>query len=178
MTRVNRSIGSAAIAAILLPVLAFGQMGDVIDNTALQTKVKTKLMTDDFMEGASVNLETDNGVVQLGGFIDDEAKAKKAAEVVAGVEGVRKVDNQLHMKPGERTSGQAVDDTTITTKVKAGLADADLGAAAEINIDTYNGVVLLTGFVDTAATKKYAEDTAGATDGVQEVINGIYIRDE
>ena len=177
MTRKNRFISSAAMAGLLLPLLAFGQMGDAIDNAALQTKVKAKMMADDFSEGATVNLETDNGVVQLGGLLDDEARAKKAAELVAGVEGVRKVDNQLHVKSGERTAGQAVDDTTITTKVKAELAGADLGAAADINIDTYNGVVLLTGFVDTDETKKLAEEYAGAQDGVQKVINGIYIRD-
>jgi hyperosmotically inducible protein len=177
MIRKPRFITGAAIAALLLPALAIGQMGDMIDNTALQTKVKAKLVADDPVEGATVNLETHNGVVQLGGFVDDEAKAKKAAELVAGVEGVRKVDNQLHMKPGERTTGQSVDDAGITSKIKAGLASANLGTAAEINIDTYNGVVLLTGFVDADETADLAEKYASEQDGVEKVINGIYTRD-
>ena len=166
----------AAAAALVLPALASADMGQTMDNAALQAKVKTKLMTDDFMEGAGINLETSDGVVQLGGFIDDEAKAKKAAELVAGIEGVTEVDNQLHKKSGERTSGQAVDDTTITTKVKAGLADADLGTAAAINVDTYNGVVLLTGFVDNKETAKLAEKYASEQENVNKVINGIYVR--
>ena len=166
----------AAAAALVLPALAGADMGQTMDNAALQAKVKTKLMTDDFMEGAGINLETSDGVVQLGGFIDDEAKAKKAAELVAGIEGVTEVDNQLHKKSGERTSGQAVDDTTITTKVKAGLADADLGTAAAINVDTYNGVVLLTGFVDNKETAKLAEKYASEQENVNKVINGIYVR--
>ena len=173
MRRAPRFLVAAAVAALVLPALASAQM---MDNAALQAKVKTKLMTDDFMEGAGINLETSNGVVQLGGFIDDEAKGKKAAELVAGVEGVKEVDNQLHKKPGERTSGQAVDDTTITTKVKAGLADADLGTAAAINVDTYNGVVLLTGFVDSKETAKLAEKLASDEAHVNKVINGIYVR--
>ena len=173
MRRAPRFFFAAAVAALVLPALASAQM---MDNAALQAKVKTKLMTDDFMQGAGINLETSNGVVQLGGFIDDEAKGKKAAELVAGVEGVKEVDNQLHKKPGERTSGQMVDDTTITTKVKAGLADADLGTAAAINVDTYNGVVLLTGFVDSKETAKLAEKYASEQENVDKVINGIYVR--
>lgn len=176
MRRAPRFLAAAAVAALVLPALASAQMGQAIDDATLQTKVKTKLMTDDFMEGAGINLETSDGVVQLGGFVDDEAKGKKAAELVAGIEGVKEVDNQLHAKSGERTTGQSVDDTTITTKVKAGLADADLGTAAAINVDTYNGVVLLTGFVDSKETAKMAEKYASEQANVNKVINGIYVR--
>ena len=174
MTRATRFVVAAAVTALVLPALATAQ--STMDNAMLQSKVKTKLMTDDFMEGAGINLETSDGVVQLGGFIDDEAKGKKAAELVAGVEGVKEVDNQLHQKTGERTSGQVIDDGTITTMVKAGLADADLGTAAAINVDTYNGVVLLTGFVDNKETAKLAEKYASEQANVNKVINGIYVR--
>jgi hyperosmotically inducible protein len=173
MNRATRFVVAAAVTALVVPALATAQ---TMDNAMLQSKVKTKLMTDDFMEGAGINLETSDGVVQLGGFIDDEAKGKKAAELVAGVEGVKEVDNQLHQKTGERTSGQVIDDGTITTMVKAGLADADLGTAAAINVDTYNGVVLLTGFVDNKETAKLAEKYASEQANVNKVINGIYVR--
>lgn len=177
MTRTPRIIAAAAATALLLPALAFGQVEETIDNAALQTKVKAKLMTEAPIKATAVNLETENGVVQLGGFVDDEMKGKKAAEIVAGMDGVRKVDNQLHAKPGDRDAGQAVDDGLLTTKVKAGLAEADLGMAAGINIDTYNGVVLLTGFVDTEEAKNLAEKYVAEHDDVQRVINGIYVRD-
>ena len=175
MKTANRFITMAAATALLLPALAAAQMEQSIDNAALQAKVKTKLMADDIVEGSTVNLETDNGVVQLGGFVDDESKAKRAAELVAGVEGVKKVDNQLHMKAGERTTGQAVDDGMITTKVKAKLGEADMGTAMDVNVDTYNGVVLLTGFVETEETRKLAEKYVSEQEGVKKVINGIYV---
>ncbi len=177
MKRVPRIIAALTTAAFFLPGLAFGQVEEALDNAALQTKVKAKLMTEAPIEATAVNLETENGVVQLGGFIDDEMKGKKAAEIVAGMDGVRKVDNQLHAKPGDRDAGQAVDDGLVTTKVKAGLAEADLGMAAGINVDTYNGVVLLTGFVDSDEVKNLAEQSAAGHDGVKRVINGIYVRD-
>lgn len=177
MIRVPRIVAAAAATALFLPAIASSQVEEAIDNAALQAKVKTKLMTESPIKASAVNLETENGVVQMGGFVEDEMKAKKAAEMVAGIEGVRKVDNQLHAKTGERTAGQAVDDGMITTKVKAGLAEADLSMAAGINVDTYNGVVLLTGFVDNEETKQLAEKYVAERDDVKKVINGIYVRD-
>jgi hyperosmotically inducible protein len=177
MKRALRIVAAVAATALFLPSLAFSQVEETIDNAALQTKVKAKLMTEAPIKATAVNLETENGVVQLGGFVDDEMKGKKAAEIVAGIDGVRKVDNQLHAKPGDRDAGQAVDDGMLTTKLKAGLAEADLGMAAGINIDTYNGVVLLTGFVDTDETKDLAEKYVAGHEGVNRVINGIYVRD-
>lgn len=161
----------------MLPGLASAQMEEAIDNMSLQTKVKAKLMAEELMEGSAVNLETEDGVVQLGGFIEDEAKGKKLAELAAGVEGVKQVDNQLHVKSGDRSSGQAIDDGVITTKIKAGLAEADIGMSADINIDTYNGVVLLTGFADSKEIKNMAEKYASEQDNVKKVINGVHVRE-
>ena len=68
MRRAPKYVVVAAAAALVLPALASAQM---MDNAALQAKVKTKLMTDDFMEGAGINLETSDGVVQLGEACDN-----------------------------------------------------------------------------------------------------------
>lgn len=177
MTKSSKILVGLATAALCLPALASAQLEQTIDNAALQTKVKAKLMSEAPIEATAVNLETENGVVQLGGFVDDEMRGKKAAEIVAGMEGVRKVDNQLHAKPGDRDASQAVDDGLLTTKVKAKLAEADLGTAADVNIDTYNGVVLLTGFVDSEETKNLTEKYVAEHEDVKKVINGIYVRD-
>jgi len=158
-------------------VLADKTTGQVIDDSVLQTEAKAKLMADDFLGGMGINLETRKGVVQLGGFVDDMDKANAAAARVAGVEGVVKVDNQLHLKPGDATAGQTVDDTIITTKTKAAIGDADLGTGFKVNVDTYNGVVLLTGFVDTKEDKKTCGDLAAGVANVKDVINGIYVLD-
>ena len=177
MTKSPNILFALATAALCLPALASAQLDETIDNAALQTKVKARLLSEAPMEATAANLETENGVVQLGGFIDDEMRGKKAAEIVAGMEGVRKVDNQLHAKPGDRDTSQAIDDGMLTTRVKARLADADLGTAADVNIDTYNGVVLLTGFVDSEETKNLTEKYVAEQKDVKRVINGIYVRD-
>jgi hyperosmotically inducible protein len=168
-------IFSTLLAIAAGPVFADKTAGEVVDDSLIQGEVKARMMAADFGEGAGVNLETRKGVVQLGGFIDDVEAGKKLAEIAAAVEGVRKVDNQLHAKSGERSAGRAIDDGVASTRVKSAIASADFGDGVAINVDTYNGVVLLTGFADTRESKQRAGELAAADDNVDDVINGIYV---
>ncbi|WP_020651667.1 BON domain-containing protein [Massilia niastensis] len=70
----------------------------------------------------------------------------------------------------------AVADSTITTKVKAGLvADPDLSAMA-INVDTDKGVVMLSGFVGSKAEAEKAERLAKDVEGVTKVKNALKVK--
>lgn len=173
---------TAMLAGALALLLSTGAMADktagqYVDDSILQSEVKAKLMGGDFMGGMAINTEIRKGVVQLGGWIDDEEMGKQAAEIAAGVEGVKEVDNQLHVKQGDTTAGQKLDDGVISTKVKSAIAGEDLGQGWKINVDTHNGVVLLTGFVDSEEHSNAAAEKAAAVDNVEDVINGIYVFD-
>jgi len=172
-------LNTVALTALLITAghaYADKTAGQMVDDSVTQAEVKAKIMSDDFVAGGwDINLETRKGVVQLGGFIDDPEKAKLAAERAASVEGVVKVDNQMHAKEGERSAGQVVDDGVTTTRVKSAIGGADLSKGVKINVDTYNGVVLLTGFVDTQEDKDTAGDTAAKDANAKKVINGIYV---
>jgi hyperosmotically inducible protein len=149
--------------------------GQGVDDTTVQTEVKAKLVGNDFFGGSTINTEVRKGVVQLGGFIDYAEEGQQAAKVAATVNGAKLVDNQLHVRQGKATMGQKLDDRGITTKVKSSIADADFGDSIKINVDTYNGVVLLTGFVDTAEKKATAGTRASNVANAKSVINGIYV---
>lgn len=79
---------------------------------------------------------------------------------------------------GAETSGQYVDDTTITSKVKSDiLADPTLrSSVAQIHVETLNGVVQLSGFVSTAASRAAAESVASNVKGVRVVKDDIIVR--
>ena len=72
----------------------------------------------------------------------------------------------------ERRSG---DDSVITAIVKSKLAVDNETSSANINVDTRNGVVTLTGVVTTQANKEQAERIARNTEGVTRVINNITV---
>ena len=75
-----------------------------------------------------------------------------------------------------QSTGEYVDDATISTKVRADiLGDANV-KISEIKVTTYQGTVQLSGFVDSAAMVTRAGDIAKAVKGVKSVKNDLIVR--
>ena len=75
----------------------------------------------------------------------------------------------------QRTAGQAVDDATIGTKLKAAYAADPELSALKINVDTTQGAVKLRGEVKTIALRRKAEEIARKVEGVKSVDNQLLI---
>lgn len=77
----------------------------------------------------------------------------------------------------KRTTGEFTSDAALTAKVKSAIA-TDVGArtAAAINIETYRGVVQLTGFVASREQANRAEAAAKKVEGVRSVKNDVRIK--
>lgn len=152
--------------------------GEVIDDSVLTAKVKTALIEDPVTKAGQINVETYRGVVQLGGFVDSQAEKTRATELARGVTGVKDVRNDLKIGDADQSVGGAVDDTMITTQVKAKLIADSRTDAYKINVETKGGVVQLTGFVDSDQAKNSAGEVARSVDGVREVDNDLEIRQQ
>ena len=75
-----------------------------------------------------------------------------------------------------RTAGQNLDDTNITTAVKAQLAQDKLSTLTRIDVDTNGGVVALNGTVESAEQRAHAEQLARKVGGVKRVINNLQVQ--
>jgi osmotically-inducible protein OsmY len=73
-------------------------------------------------------------------------------------------------------TGQYVDDSVITTKVKAAVFHEPSLKSAEINVETYKGQVQLSGFVATAENIEKAVEVARSVEGVTSVKNDMQIK--
>ena len=73
-------------------------------------------------------------------------------------------------------TGQYVDDSVITAKVKAAVFDEPTLKSAEINVETFKGVVQLSGFVDSAQNVSKAESIAMGVAGVASVRNNLIVK--
>ena len=71
------------------------------------------------------------------------------------------------------STGEYVDDSVITTKVKAAILDDATLKTFQINVKTFKGVVQLSGFVDSAEYVTKAGEVAGHVLGVKEVRNDL-----
>ena len=73
------------------------------------------------------------------------------------------------------TAGQNIDDGTLTTYVKTQLAGGRLNTLSRVGVETNNGIVVLTGEVETAAEKSRAETVASQVKGVKRVIDNLQV---
>ena len=73
-------------------------------------------------------------------------------------------------------TGQYVDDSVLTTKVKAAILGEPGLKVSEINVETFKGVVQLSGFVDSRADIQSAIRVASAVNGVKSVKNDMQLK--
>ncbi len=77
---------------------------------------------------------------------------------------------------GQETVGAYVDDTTITTQIKARFLDNKQVDGTSISVETLNGTVMLSGFAKSGTEKGTAESIARGVNGVKSVRNDIAVR--
>jgi osmotically-inducible protein OsmY len=73
-------------------------------------------------------------------------------------------------------TGEYIDDTVITTKVKAAVFNEPSLKSAEINVETFKGVVQLSGFVNSQADINKAVEVARGVKGVKSVKNDMRLK--
>lgn len=100
-----RAIGFAAITGItILSVgcaVGRGQetAGAYVDDAAITTSVKAKMVEDKTVAASSISVETLNGTVQLSGFAKSTAEKAQAETLARGVKNVRAVRNDIVVRP-------------------------------------------------------------------------------
>lgn len=100
---------------------------------------------------------------------------KTSALIVAAVLGTAAMSG-CSSTPTSASTGQTIDDSVITTKVKAKLIQDPVTKAHEISVETFKGTVQLSGFVETAAERSQAANIANSVDGVKQVKNSLVLR--
>jgi hyperosmotically inducible protein len=75
-----------------------------------------------------------------------------------------------------KTAGRFVDDSVITAKVKAALLKDPNVSGIAVSVETHNGTVLLSGFVDSDAQMRRAQEIASGVAGVVSVKNGLAVK--
>ena len=73
-------------------------------------------------------------------------------------------------------TGEYIDDTVITTKVKAAVLNEPTLKSSEINVETFKGVVQLSGFINSVADTNKAVEVARGVKGVKSVKNDMRVK--
>jgi osmotically-inducible protein OsmY len=188
----QRCAALIAAAGLTLVTVACAQT-----DAGITTNVKTKLAADDTVKAYDVNVDTRNGVVTLTGEVDSATEKEVAIRIARETEGVRDVVDQIRIgeatptagidnpdrdrdvsgtiREEGRQAGQAVSDAALTTTVKSKFLADDMVKGLNIDVDTQDGVVTLTGNVATKAEADRAMMLARQTEGVSRVVDNLKV---
>lgn len=166
----------AVVVLALAATLAVG-CSQTTDAT-ITGMIKTKLAADGRVSASEINVDTANGVVTLTGNVDGQEAKDAAIKLARETSGVTGVKDMISVRSGtasgeapdpSRTMGERIDDAQITMRVKSRLLDDPLVKGLQIDVDTRDSVVYLTGKVTSDAERKQAIELARTTEGVTNV---------
>jgi hyperosmotically inducible periplasmic protein len=167
-----------------IPVVVLAMIGFLVVSCTQTTDagitglIKTKLAADDRVRASEINVDTTDGVVTLTGNVDSQEAKDQALKLAKETSGVKDVKDMISVREGSasgdapdpnRTVGEHIDDAGITMRVKARLLEDPTVKGLQIDVDTREGVVYLTGSVPGDAEKKQAIEIAKTTEGVKDV---------
>lgn len=161
------SVTAAALALLTLttPVHA-GKTDNRIESAAEESHVfKT------YLQGDKIKVKSKDGAVTLSGVVLDDSHKALAQETVAGLPGVKSVDNKLKLKAEPTTKTK---DAWLTAKIRSTLL-FHKSVSATTEIDTKDGVVTLKGVADSLAQKDLTTEHVKDVEGVKVVNNNMTV---
>ena len=200
--KIKLSTAGLVIGALLLPATGYTadqpskpsvteKVKENVGDAVITSKVKAEFAKDKQVDAMHINVDTDNkGVVTLRGMAKSKAEADKAVAIAKATQGVTAVKNEIQIasatsasdstakktgSAGKRGSDQPIDDTMITTRVKARMATDKLVDATNISVTTVNGVVELSGTAKSKAEANQAVAIARKVPDVKSVKNDIQV---
>ncbi|MCS2149266.1 molecular chaperone OsmY [Scandinavium manionii] len=156
---------------------SMNKVGNFMDDSSITAKVKAALVDHDSIKSTDISVKTDDKVVTLSGFVESQAQAEQAVSVAKGVEGVSSVSDKLHVRDSTKEGMQGyAGDTATTSEIKAKLLADDIVPSRKVKVETTDGVVQLSGTVDSQAQSERAESITKAVDGVKSVKNDLKVK--
>lgn len=152
-------------------------VGEYTDDSVITAKVKQQLFDEPSINSFDISVTTDDGIVTLAGFVTAPELALKALQIATNVEGVKQVNDTLLIKAkSQKTIKGYISDTTITSEIKTGLLAKKGISSLSIQVKTVDGIVQLTGYVDSLDQQFLAEEVAWKVEGVQSVKNNLLVK--
>ena len=159
---------AAAFALLVTSVpLHASKTDDRIESSARKSYIfKTYLKDDD------IKIQSKDGAVTLTGLVSEESHKSLAQETVAGLPGVKSVDNKLEVKGAPPAANS---DAWLTDKVKATLLFHRSVSAGKTEVYVQDGIVTLRGHATSQAQKELTTEYAKDVEGVKDVNNEMIV---
>ena len=161
-------LAALALLALSAPVFA-SKMDNRIESSARQTYVfKT------YLQGDDIKVHSRNGAVTLAGFVSDRSHKALARDTVAGLPGVKSVEDRLEVKGTPPTANS---DAWLRDRVKLTLLLHRSVKGATTEVEVKDAIVTLHGDAESLAQKELTTEYARDVDGVKDVRNEMSLTD-
>jgi osmotically-inducible protein OsmY len=173
---------------------AMRNLDDQVNAGWITMKIQAQYFGDQAVKGRRIDVNTSQaGRVTLRGAVQTEAARQRAVEIARGTEGVTGVSDELTVTGGPATGLADAEDSSedrgmdmdldlgdpwVTAKIKSKYFLDDEVKGFEIDVTTEDGIVTLTGDVETAAARRQAVALARSTDGVADVRDQLRVTGE
>lgn len=161
-------IVATGAAVGVLAALDRRSVGTQTEDETIEWKA-SRWVSDRFKERGHVNVTSYNRKVLITGEVPDEQMKAEVGELVAKVDNVQSVWNELQVGPVSAFSARS-NDAFITSKVKARFLDANQFSPTHVKAVTEAGTVFLLGIVNEREANSAIQVTR-TTDGVRKVVN-------
>jgi len=162
---------SSIVAAVALLAFSVPVHADKNDSK-IETSAKESYVFKTYLKNDNIKIQSKDGIVTLTGEVLEESHVSMAQETVAGLPGVKRIDNKLQVKgmiPAKNS------DAWLITKVRSTLLFHRSVSASTTEVDVINGIVMLKGTAETQAQKDLTAEYAKDVEGVKEVRNEIKV---
>jgi len=159
------------VAAVALLMLSVPVHATIMDDRIVST-AKNSYMFKTYLQDDDIKIESRDGAVTLTGIAADNFNKSLAEETVAGIPGVKSVDNRLEVKGAPPSANS---DAWIRDKVKFTLLFHRSVSAGTTEVDVKDGIVTLRGDATSQAQKDLTTEYAKDVEGVKDVNNEMTI---
>ncbi len=132
------------------------------------------------LKDVSVSQDRDKGVVTLGGHVDTDSDKARAESIAKPIAGGQVVSNQIAViPPNAKSDAKAVNsdlDKGIEKNLDAALIQHKLKKSVKYSVK--NGVVTLTGEVNSQSLRSQAETVASSVPNVTQVVNELQVKNQ
>jgi hyperosmotically inducible protein len=147
-----------------------------VSDSWITAKTKIALFGDDRVSGWEVNVDTKSGVVSLTGKVDSAEAKARAEQVARDIDGVREVRNNLQVVSEARRERVDAKDGDLKDRIERQISQDSRFKGADIDVKVNDGVVQLTGEVDTVGQSAAASERARRVPGVRAVKNELKVK--
>jgi osmotically-inducible protein OsmY len=148
-------------------------------DTWISMKVKTALLFHRNVSATGTTVYTKDGVVTLQGVADSTAEKELTTEYAKDIDNVKSVNNEMTVAQtpsvASETTGDKIDDASITAQVKSSLLTHHSTSAIHTGISTTDGIVTVTGVAKNDAEKSLVTKLCTDISGVISVVNNMTI---